>query len=92
MSVDLFEVAALEIAEVFSSRRFFEAAGKNVGIQTVRKQLGSGSRKKLQAVSFQRNLQNKPVGRDKTTLQALVNDLKLFSVPTFFAICANLCE
>ena len=46
VGVDLFEFAAPEIAEVVSGRKNFETAAKRVGRQTLRKQLGSGSRRK----------------------------------------------
>ena len=43
VGADLLEFAALEIT---SGRKNFKTAAKSVGIQTLRKQLGSGSRKK----------------------------------------------
>ena len=44
---DLLEFAAPEIAEVVSGRKKFKTAAKNVGRKTLRKQLGSGSRKRI---------------------------------------------
>ena len=42
------------------------------------------ARKGLQAESFQKNLQNKSVGREETFLQTfLINHFEFFSVPTF---------
>ena len=43
---DLLEFAAPEIAEVFCGRKNFKTAAKSVGRQALRKQLGSGSRKR----------------------------------------------
>ena len=42
---DLFEFAVPEIAEVVSGRKNFKTAAKSVGRQTLRKQLGEGSRR-----------------------------------------------
>ena len=50
-------------------RKNFQTAAKSVGGQTLRKQLSSGSRKKLQAESFKQNLQNEPVGREETFIK-----------------------
>ena len=46
VGADLLEFAVQEIAEVFYGRKNFETAAKSVGRQTLRKQLGSGSRKR----------------------------------------------
>ena len=46
VAADLLEFAVPEIAEVVSGRKKFETAAKSVGRQTLRKQLGSGSRKR----------------------------------------------
>ena len=43
---DLLEFAVPQIAEVVSGRKNFKTAAKSVGRQTLRKQLGSGSRKR----------------------------------------------
>ena len=61
IGADLLEVAAPEIAEVVSRRKIFKTAAKSVGRQTVRKQLGSGSRKMTASSFIFQNLQNKPV-------------------------------
>ena len=45
-SADLLEFALPEIAEVVSGRKNFETAAKSVGKQTLKKQLGEGSRKR----------------------------------------------
>ena len=46
VAADLLEFAVPEIAEVVSGRKKFKTAAKCVGRQTLRKQLGSGSRKR----------------------------------------------
>ena len=46
VGADLLEFAAPEIAEVVIGRKKFKTAAKGVGGQTVRKKLGSGSRKR----------------------------------------------
>ena len=84
LGTELLEFAGPEIAEVVSVRMNFKTGTKNVGRQTSRKQLGSDSRKKLQAESIQQSLQNKPVGREETFLRIfLINHVECFSVPTF---------
>ena len=62
LGADLLEFAVLEIAHVVSGRKIFKTTLKSVGRQTLRKQWGSGSRKRVKAESFQQNLQNKPIG------------------------------
>ena len=71
VGADLLEFAEPEIAEVASGRKNFETAAKNVGRQTLRKQLGSDSRKRT-AESFQQDLQNKSVGGEETFLQTFL--------------------
>ena len=46
MGADLLEFALPEIADVVSGRKKLKTAAKSVARQTVRKQLGSGSRKR----------------------------------------------
>ena len=46
VGADLLEFAAPEIAEVVSGRKNFKPAAKSVGRQILRKQLGSGSKKR----------------------------------------------
>ena len=46
VGADLLEIAVPEIAEIVSGRKNFKTAAKSVGRQTLRKQLGSGSKKK----------------------------------------------
>ena len=50
VGADLLEFALPEIAEVISGRKIFKTAAKSVGRQTLRKQLGSGSRKRKAAI------------------------------------------
>ena len=46
VGADLLEFAVPEIAEVVSGRKNFKTAAKSVGRQTLRKQLGEGSRRR----------------------------------------------
>ena len=46
VGADLLEFAVPDFAEVVSGRKNFKTAAKSVGGQTLRKQLGSGSRKR----------------------------------------------
>ena len=46
MGADLLAFAVPENADVFKGRKKFQTAAKNMGRQTLRKQLGSGSRKR----------------------------------------------
>ena len=46
VSADLLEFAVPEIAEVVSGRKIIKTAAKSVGRQTLRKQLGEGSRRR----------------------------------------------
>ena len=46
VGADLLEVAVPEISEVVTGRKIFKTAAKSVGRQTLRKQLGSGSKKR----------------------------------------------
>ena len=46
MGADLLDFAVPEIADVVHGRENFKTAAKNVGRQTLRKQLGSGSSKR----------------------------------------------
>ena len=84
VGADLLEFAVPEIAEVVSGRKNFKTAAKSVGRQTLRKQLGSDSRKRKGAIGgrqasrfIPKNLQNKPVGREETFLQTfLINHVE----------------
>ena len=46
VGADLLEFAVRQIAEVFSGRKNFKTAAKGVGKQTLKKQLGEGSKKR----------------------------------------------
>ena len=46
VGADLLEFAAPEIGDVISGRKSFKSAAKSVGKQTLRKQLGSGSKQR----------------------------------------------
>ena len=87
VGADLLEFAAPEIGEVFSGRKSFKSAANSVGKQTLKKQLGEGSRREVvnRRESFQQNLLNNPVGREETFLQTFLADhvKQQFSVPTF---------
>ena len=50
VGADLLDFAVPEIAEVFSGRKNIKTAAKSVGRQTLRKQLGEGSRRGERAV------------------------------------------
>ena len=50
VGADLLEFAVPKSAEVVSGRKNFKTAAKSVGRQTVRKQLGEGSRRRKRAV------------------------------------------
>ena len=45
VGTDLLEFAVPEVADVVSGKKNFKTAGKSVGIQTLRKQLGGGKQK-----------------------------------------------
>ena len=51
VGADLLEFAALENAEVVSGRKIFQTAANSVRRQTLRKQLGNGSRKRKGIIS-----------------------------------------
>ena len=46
VGADLLEFAVPELADVFSGKKNFKTAAKNVGRQTLRKQLGCGKQKR----------------------------------------------
>ena len=79
---DLLQFAVPETAEIVSGRKNFKTAAKSLGRQTLRKQLGRGSKKRKGAIvgkelAYGRQgsrvlpakLQNKSVGRGETFLQ-----------------------
>ena len=55
IGADMLQFAAPEIGEVISGKKTFKSAAKSVGKQTLRKQLGEGSRK-LKGGSKQRRI------------------------------------
>ena len=55
VGADLLEFAVPEIAEVVSGRKNFKTASKSVGTQTLRKQLGEGSRRRTGSSRKQRS-------------------------------------
>ena len=89
IGADMLEFAALEVGEVFSGSKYFKTAANSVGKQTLKKQLGEGSRRWTQVVnrgeSFQQNLLDNPVGREETFSQIFLVDhvKRQLSVPTF---------
>ena len=51
VSADLLEFAVPEVADVVSGKKNFKTAAKSVGRQTLRKQLGEGSRRAVGSAS-----------------------------------------
>ena len=63
---------------------YIKTAAKSVGRQTLREQLGSGSRKPIASRVIPKNLQNKSFGPEETFLQTIfINHVEYFSVPIF---------
>ena len=91
VGVDLLEFAVSEIAEVVSDRKNYRTAAKSVGRQALRKQLGSGTRERVRADSFQQNLKNRSVGRRETfyTLFSLIMSSN-FRYQLLVAVSGNL--
>ena len=84
----MLEFAAPEIGEVFSGRKTFKSAAKSVGKQTLKKQLGEGSRrtdsKQKRIIPTKSTKQSSWSRRDIFTKTFLVEHVKQqFSVPTF---------
>ena len=50
IGADMLEFAAPEIGPVFSGRKSFKTAAKSVGMKTLKKQLGEGSRSKQRRI------------------------------------------
>ena len=63
IGAEFLQFAWPQTAEVLSGREKFKTATKSVRRQTLRKQLGSGSRNRTASRVIQQNLQNKPVRR-----------------------------
>ena len=67
VGADLLEFAVPEIAEVVSGRKNFKTAAKSVGKQTLRKHLGSGSRKRKGAIGIRQPSRFIPTKHAKQT-------------------------
>ena len=82
IGADMLEFAGPEIGEVISGRKSSKSAAMSVGKQTLKKSWVAVVNR---GESFQQNLLNNPVGREKTFLQTfLVDHVKQqFSVSTF---------
>ena len=80
VGADLLEFALPEIAEVVSGRRNNKTAAKSVGRQTLRKQLGEGSRRrtvgsrKRSASRVIPTKSAKHISREETFLQTFLNN------------------
>ena len=74
IGADMLEFAAPKIGEVISGRKTFKSAEKSVGKQTLKKQIGEGSRKSTASRIIQHNLLNNPIGREETILQTFLVD------------------
>ena len=80
MAADLLEVAVTENAVAVSGRKNLKTAAKSVGGKTLNNNWLVVGRKRVQAKSFQQNLQNKPIGRKEIFSQKfLINHVKQFS-------------
>ena len=62
MEANLLLFAVPETADFVGGKKNLKTFAKSVGKQTLRKLLGSGSRKKIASKVIQQNLPNKPVG------------------------------
>ena len=97
IDADMLEFAAPEIGEVISGRKTFKTAAKSglnsAGKQNLKKnnwlkRAAGGSEVVNWGESFQQNLQNNPVGREKSFSQTILVDhiKQQFSVPSFCGI------
>ena len=59
VGADLLEFAVPEVADVVSGKKNFKTAAKSVGRQTLRKQLGEGSRRRKGAVGVRQGSRRK---------------------------------
>ena len=81
---DLLEFAVPRTANVVSCGKNFKTAPTIVGGTVWEKDWVLLAERRVQAESFQQNLQNEPVGREETLLRTfLINHVEYFSVPTF---------
>ena len=91
MGADSFEFAVQENAVFVSGRKNFKTAAKSVGRQTLRKQMCSGSMKKVKAESFQQNPQNTSVYRKKQFYKHFSTIMSSnFRYHTFVEVSGNL--
>ena len=79
VGADSLKFAVPEIAKVFSGRKTFKTAAKIVGRQTLRKQLGSGSRKK----SASRVIQTKTAIQTSRSREVFLKAFLFFHVEYF---------
>ena len=70
LGADLLELPVPEFAEVVSGRKIFKTAAKSVGRQTLRKHLGSGSRKRKGAIGGRELAYGRQVSRVIATKSA----------------------
>ena len=90
---DLLDFAVPETAEVVSGRKNFKTAAKKVGRQTLRKQLGSGSRKRTASrVSPTKSAKQISRSRRDNFQTILINHVEYFLVPTFCGSCWTSCR
>ena len=67
LDADLLDFTVPEVAEVVSGRKNSKTAAKSVGRQTLRKQLGSGSRKRKGAIAVRQAIRFIPTKSAKQT-------------------------
>ena len=84
VGADLLELAAPEIAVVVSGRKSFRRAAKSVGRQTLRKQMGSGNRKR----SASRVISTKSAKQTSWSREDIFTNISQFSCQVVF--CTNL--
>ena len=65
IGADMLEFAASEIGEVISGRKTFKSAAKSVGKQTLRKQLGEGSRRREPAGGREEGSRRRTAGKQR---------------------------
>ena len=85
VGADLLEFAVREIAEVVSGRKNIKTAAKSVGRQTLRKQLGSGSRKRTASRVIPKN-SAKQISRSR---RDIFTNISLYSCRVIFR--TNIC-
>ena len=84
VGADLLEFAAPKIADVVNGRKLFETAEKSVGRQTLRKQLGSCSRKRSASRVSPTKSAKQTSRSQRDILQTFfISIVEKFSVPNF---------